>query len=97
MPRVVFAKRAQIDLAEIADYIGKDNPRAARRLVLDLRDTCPLIAGHPAMGRNQGRLLPSLRSHTHGSYVVFYRPINGGIEVVRVLHGARDIDAAFPE
>jgi hypothetical protein len=24
--------------------------------------------------------------------VVFYRPVDGGIEVIRVLHGARDID-----
>lgn len=49
------------------------------------------------MGRSQGRLRPNLRSHPHGSYVIFYRAVEGGIEVVRVLHGARDIDAAIPE
>lgn len=41
--------------------------------------------------------MSNLRSHPHGNYVIFYRPIGDGIEIVRVLHGARDIDAAFTE
>jgi toxin ParE1/3/4 len=28
-------------------------------------------------------------------YLIFYRPIPDGIEVIRVLHGARDIDTIF--
>ena len=95
MPRVAFARRAQIDLAAIAEFIAGHNPRAARRVILGIRDTCRLIAEHPGMGRNQARLMAKLRSHPHGSYVIFYRPIDGGIEVVRVLHGARDLDSAF--
>lgn len=97
MPHATFARRAQIDLAEIADHIGQENPRAARRIIIGIRDICRLIAGHPGIGRSQGHLRPGLRSHPHGSYVVFYRSIDGGIEVVRVLHGARDLDAALSE
>jgi toxin ParE1/3/4 len=36
-----------------------------------------------------------LRSHPAGNYVVYYREMNGGIEIVRVLHGARDVPRAF--
>jgi len=38
-----------------------------------------------------------LRSSPFGRYVIFYTPVHDGIDVVRVLHGARDIDAAFGE
>jgi toxin ParE1/3/4 len=30
-----------------------------------------------------------------GRYVIFYLPIPGGVQIVRVLHGARDIEAAL--
>jgi toxin ParE1/3/4 len=32
-----------------------------------------------------------------GSYAIFYRAIPDGIEVVRVLHGRRDIEAILTE
>ena len=47
------------------------------------------------MGRKRDELLPNLRSFPVGSYLIFYHPINQGIEVVRVLHGSRDIPNFF--
>jgi toxin ParE1/3/4 len=47
------------------------------------------------MGRARGELAPDLRSFPYGRYVIFYAPIEDGIDVVRVLHSARDVDAAF--
>jgi toxin ParE1/3/4 len=47
------------------------------------------------VGRAHGALAPGVRSFPFGRYVVFYMPLDDGIDVVRVLHGARDIDAAF--
>jgi toxin ParE1/3/4 len=38
---------------------------------------------------------PSLRSLPVGNYVIFYRPTQDDVEVTRVLHGTRDIDALF--
>jgi toxin ParE1/3/4 len=43
------------------------------------------------MGRKVGELAPNLRSLPVGSYLIFYRPIDDGIQLIRVLHGARDI------
>lgn len=47
------------------------------------------------MGKACEELQPSIRSFPVGKYILFYRPIEGGIELVRVLHGARDIESLF--
>jgi toxin ParE1/3/4 len=49
------------------------------------------------MGRAREELAADLRSFPFGRYVIFYTPVDGGIDVVRVLRSARDIDAAFGE
>lgn len=45
------------------------------------------------MGRARDELAEGLRSFPTGQYIIFYQPVPGGIEIVRVLHGARDLDA----
>jgi toxin ParE1/3/4 len=49
------------------------------------------------MGRARHELLVNLRSFTVENYVIFYQPIADGIEVLRVLYGARDIHRIFDE
>ena len=97
MSRLVLAPAARQDLRAIRDHIAKDDPDAARRVVTRLRDMARPLAGTPAIGR--GRLEPGarIRSFVADRYVLFYRPLSrpGGIELVRVLHGARDVDAIF--
>lgn len=56
-----------------------------------------LLAKEPMIGRARDELAPGLRSIPLGRYVIFYQPIDNGIEVVRVLHGARDADAQFAD
>jgi toxin ParE1/3/4 len=97
MARLVIAPEARADLREIRDYIARDNPEAARRVVTRLRDLGRLLAGTPALGRGRRELGPRLRSFVAEPYVLFYRPLAGsaGIELARVLHGARDPGALF--
>ena len=45
----------------------------------------------PGMGPARPDLAPDLRYLPVASYLIFYRPITGGIEVARVIHGARDV------
>ncbi len=40
-------------------------------------------------------LAAGLRCYSVGNYVIYYRPAKDGIEVARVLHGARDVDRLF--
>jgi toxin ParE1/3/4 len=47
------------------------------------------------MGRTRDELAAELRSFPVGRYVVFYMPLDDGVDVIRVLHGSRDIDAIF--
>jgi toxin ParE1/3/4 len=49
------------------------------------------------MRRACDELSPGLRSFPFGRYVIFYEPIKDGIDVVRLLYSARDVDAQFGE
>lgn len=68
-----------------------DNPAAADKLLDDMGDTMRRLAQQPLMGRARIELAEGLRSFSVGRYVLFYRPEPRGIELVRVLHGARDL------
>jgi toxin ParE1/3/4 len=87
--------QAQTDLDEIWLYIAEHNIPAADRFLDILDERFVLLAGQPLLGRARPELAPNLRSLSVGNYVIFYRPIDDGIEVARVLRGARDIDAIF--
>ncbi|MBN4083150.1 type II toxin-antitoxin system RelE/ParE family toxin [bacterium AH-315-B06] len=86
---------AHDDLDDIWLYIARDDLGAADRLLDSIVQQLRLLAENPRMGRERRDIGPSLRSHSVGRYLLFHRPINGGIEVVRILHGARNIRAIF--
>ena len=95
MPQVTRRPLAETDILEIWDYIADDSLTAADRWVDQLDEQFRVLATQPMMGRARDELAPGVRSVPFGRYVVFYMPLNDGIDVVRVLHGARDIDAVF--
>ena len=93
--RVRVSRAAKNDLDEIWFYIAGHNIDAADRFVDLLADKFPLLASSPAMGRAREELEPGLRSFPVKRYLILYRPRKGGIEIVRVIHGARDLSALF--
>lgn len=95
MSRCVFTDQAIQDLDEIHDFIAADDPSAAARLIDEIEQKCQAIAQAPGMGRARNELASSLRSFPVGRYVIFYRPIEGGAEITRILHGARDLKSIF--
>ncbi len=95
MPRVTRRPLAETDIFENWDYIADDSLVAADRWVDRLDEQFRLLAAQPMMGRARDELAPGVRSFPFGRYVVFYVPLEDGIDVVRMLHGARDIDAVF--
>ena len=78
---------------EIWDYIARDNPDAASKLLRTLGAKFEMLAKSPFMGQDRAKLAPNLRSFSVGNYVIYYCPSANGIEVVRVLHGARDVQS----
>jgi toxin ParE1/3/4 len=83
------------DLLEIWVYIARDNETAANRLFDRIESTCSTLAEHPRMGQDRSELMAGLFSFPVDNYVIYYRPIDGGIEMVRVLHGAREVRPRF--
>jgi toxin ParE1/3/4 len=93
--KVLRRPAAETDLIEIWVYIAEKNPAAADALLESINDTCVTLATAPLMGRTRDELLPGVRSFPVGHHVIFYQPIEDGIEVVRVLHGARDFPSVI--
>jgi toxin ParE1/3/4 len=88
---------ARSDLVSIRTYIARDNPPAAARLISEFKKRFRLLASQPQMAERRPDIAPELRGFSVGNYVIFYRATKGGIEVARVIHGARDIRAQFAD
>lgn len=95
-----IAPLGNADLHQIWQYVARDRPVAAN----DLLDTLQrrqrrfaLLASQPLLGEPRPELGPSIRSSRLGSYAIYYRPAHDEveIEIVRVLHGARDVGTAM--
>lgn len=84
------SKAAQ-DLISIREFIAAHDLRAADRLLNRIDATRRLPAQQPELGTLREDLALKLRFFPVGNYLIFYRPIPEGIEVIRVLHGGRDL------
>lgn len=91
MSRVRFTPRAAEDLEEIWFFIAADNPDAADRTLDALEEKARLLAEKPQLGPARPDIAKDLRFHPVGSYLLLYRIIKNGVEIVRVAHGARDL------
>ncbi len=92
MARVLRTPQADTDLFQIWDFIADDNLLAADQLIRKIDETFELLATNRSMGSKQDQYRPGLRCFPVGNYLIFYRSIDDGIEVFRVLHGARQLD-----
>ena len=93
MSRYRIADLARTDLDGIWDYIGieKNNPDAAQRQIDELFEKFTILANNPRIGQLREDLRPDLRVFPAGQYVILYYSHNDGIDVVGVVHGARDL------
>ena len=95
MTTVVVRPRALVDLAEIWAYIAEDSADHADTFTDLIDSKFQALARRPGIGRSRPELATDFRSFSVGNYVIFYVPLSKGVEVVRVLHGARDLEAVF--
>ena len=95
MARILRNRVSVSDYEDIWNYIARDNPAAADRMIRELERHVSTLATMPGLGREEPRLAPNLRSFPVRSYLIFYRAVDDGIELVRVLHGARDINPDY--
>ncbi len=95
MKRVRWTSPALADLDSIQDYIAEQNPAAASRLVNDILDrTEELLSANPELGR-PGRIAGTRELILSGTtYLVAYR-LTGTVEILAVMHGAREWPESF--
>lgn len=95
--RLVQTRAAEHDVAEQVDYIAAERPSAARRYLVAYGAACERLLSmpelgvtrsFPVMGYEDVRLwpLPGLRR-----FLIVYRVTKTTVEVIRVLHSARDV------
>lgn len=97
MNRVRLSSLASADLDDIWLYVAQEDEEAATRVVRKLLDKCRSISSYPERGTPCPDLAPGLRRLTVGNYLIFYRVMDSGPEVARILHGARDVLKVFHE
>lgn len=96
-------KRPQVirDLIELATYIAEDNMDASDRFLVAAEETFKQLAQTPKMGKrcqfSHSNLIDVRQQAIKGfrRYLIFYRLIDSGVEILRVIHGARDIEDIF--
>ncbi len=89
MARVIQSAQARLDIIEIWAYIAADRITAADKLLDQFTARFKLLATTPMQGEAVSYIRPGVRRTAVGNYVIYFQPVDDGIEVIRVLHGAR--------
>ena len=93
---VYFSPLAVSDLAEIRHYVAERNVDAAEQLLDAIEEACNRFGHHPQIGRSRDDLIPGIRVFpVKKNYAVFYRVLADAVEIVRVVHAARDFGRLF--
>jgi toxin ParE1/3/4 len=101
--QVYLTPQARSDLVEIACHIDRDKRSAAMRFLDAAESTFRILARSPQLG-SRGEFRSAHLADIHRwrvpgfeNYLIFYRAIADGVVVIRILHGARDIEAIFDD
>jgi plasmid stabilization system protein ParE len=99
MARFFLHPLAKHDLEEITSFIGFElkSAKAACRLIDDIQEKFEFYARFPELGESR----PELGEHVRWfpfrkNYVVVYRVLESGIDILRILHG-KDYSLLFPQ
>jgi toxin ParE1/3/4 len=93
-----LSPQAERDLEEIGDYIAREKPRAAQRMVQAIRHKCREIGEHPHFYPLREGVAPGFRQALVKPYGIWYRVLeDGNARIERIVHGARDISSLLGE
>jgi toxin ParE1/3/4 len=94
---ILKRQRAILSINEQTDWIIEENPEAAIKFVESVESSFSLLEKNPEIGRSLATFSRRLigvriwKVSNFEKYLIFYRPIEEGIEVLDVIHGARDL------
>lgn len=87
--RIVWTAPASRDLETIGDYIAKDNPAAAHRVVQAIEAAVHRLERFPLSGRSGHRSDTRELVVPRTPYIVPYRIHHQAVEILAVFHGAQ--------
>ncbi len=93
--KIVWSEPARQDLRHIFEYIANDNPTAARRLLVEIREKAIILIDNPQIGR-PGRVEGTRELVLSGTnYILPYRVKAQQVQILSVFHGARKWPESF--
>jgi toxin ParE1/3/4 len=97
MSRYVINILASRDLNEIADYFSENSLEVGDRFFCAFNRKCQQLVAFSNSGKSYETIRPDLRGLSLEGYVIFYRILDDGIEILRVVSGRRDFPTLFEE
>lgn len=95
MTRYVINVLASQDLDEIADYFAENNIEAGERFFQAFNRKCQQLVSFPSSGKSYTAIRSGLRGVSFEGYIIFYRILGDGIEILRVVSGRRNLPSLF--
>jgi toxin ParE1/3/4 len=95
MSRYVINVLASRDLTEISDYFAETNMEAGERFFREFNSKCQQLISFPSSGKSYGSIRSDLRGLSLEGYIIFYRILDDGIEILRVVSGRRNLPSLF--
>jgi plasmid stabilization system protein ParE len=101
MDKYEITPEAVGDLFDIWNFIAQDNPEAADRVEAAIFRSCDLLADRPLAGRKRKDLTPlPIRLwvvQPYSNYLIVYDPGKKPLQVIRILHAARDLPSVLKQ
>ena len=96
MTRVRITTPALDDLADLWSFHARESEPRAQAWVDAILKTIALLEVTPLIGHErQESFLKGFRSLTYKRYIIFYRVLGSEVQVLRIIHGHRDIESVF--
>ncbi len=95
MSQYRLAEPAERDLEKIAEYLAEYNLQTAKRFRRKFASRFELLAKFPLQSVVDPRLDGVTRMALLKPYQIFYARSDDGVEILRVIHSARDLQSAF--
>jgi toxin ParE1/3/4 len=100
-PELILMPRAREDIKQIAAYIKEDSPQSSLAFRHTLENIYEVLLELPEIGTTRNYHNPEMKGlrmlpvRKFDKYLIFYRSTLEGLEIVRVVHGARDLPSLF--
>ena len=95
MATVTISNRAKNEIKSVIFNITQENPPAATKFLKSLVDKLDTLALLPRIGVERSEYGEGVSTFPFGNYIIFYQPTDSGVDIIRFLHGARNLPYVF--